>query len=103
MTPKVTTGNCNNTTVYINENIAEGQYILSKRISLVNNNAGTTTINLYKRVVKTLYRIIPKDTSLGTGEALEITDTIYLKPQMGFVLTTNNTIDYDFNMELIDA
>jgi hypothetical protein len=47
-----------------------------KTITLVNTTAGALTVNLYINSSGTSRRIIPKDLSLGAGEALE-TDRDY--------------------------
>jgi|TARA_R100001530_G_scaffold14968_2_gene13414 hypothetical protein len=47
-----------------------------KTMTLVNTSAGALTCNLYIKAGLTSRRIIPKDLSLGAGQALE-TDTDY--------------------------
>lgn len=98
--PKVYTGNCNNATVELLPELTGSQYAVTKRISLVNANNSSVTVNLYKKNLTGQYKLIAKDTVIASGESLEITDPIYLLRCCGFVLVTGGTIDYDFNLEI---
>lgn len=77
-----------------------GFLITVDRISLVNIDAGTVLINLYKVFDKTAIRIIEKDKSISAGATFIITDYIYLREGQSFKLNSNGSLDYDFNLTL---